>query len=276
MIVVLVVVAAFAAVFLSVHTAQLATEENSIHRLRAQAATLAGTHLTLWKLCNDSDLQEAMARVLCEGDTSFEVDPLFEVSGDLAGATFSVDVWPGPDTVRLKSTGISGGVYYERWAHMPMNIGSNLGNQAIESNELGGVADQQIARQAILCEDGTVTSISAYVKGPKSKKLRYAIYADSGGEPGALIIESAADAMGSVGFHWHTIDIAPTHLTAGTYWLALAFDHFNSSARQSDLGKGQLRHKNYDAVGSGFAAAWGASDVSNTTRISIYATYTPD
>lgn len=118
MIVILVVVAAFAAVFLSVHTAQLATEEHAIHRLRAQAATLAATHLTLWQLRNDPDLQNSLARVVYEGDTSFAADALFEVNGDLAGATFRVDVWPGADTVRLKSTGISGGVYYERWAQL--------------------------------------------------------------------------------------------------------------------------------------------------------------
>jgi hypothetical protein len=119
---ILVVVAVFAAVFLSVHSVQLATEENSIHRLRAEAATLAATQLTLWKLENDADLQNALARAVYEGDTSFEADPLFKVSGDLAGATFSVDLWPGVDTVRLKASGVSGGVYYDRWAQMPLSL----------------------------------------------------------------------------------------------------------------------------------------------------------
>jgi hypothetical protein len=122
MIVILVVVAAFAAVFLSVHTARLATEEHAVHRLRAQAATLAATHLTLWKLRNDTELQDSLARVIYEGDTPFAADPLFEVNGELAGATFSVDVWPGADTVRLKSTGISGGIYYERWAQIAIEL----------------------------------------------------------------------------------------------------------------------------------------------------------
>jgi hypothetical protein len=119
---ILVVVAAFAAVFLSVHSAQLLAEEHSIHRLRAEAAALAATHLTLWKLENDADLQSAMARVVYEDDTSFAADPLFKVSGDLAGATFDVDVWPGPDTIRLKATGVSGGAYFRRWAHMPLEL----------------------------------------------------------------------------------------------------------------------------------------------------------
>ena len=119
---ILLVVAAFAGVFLSTHAAQLSTEEAGIHRLRAQAATMAATQLTLWELSNDSDLQEAMARVVYEDDTSFAADPLFLFQGDLAGATFSVDVWPGAETVRLRSRGVSGDMYFERWAHTPMQL----------------------------------------------------------------------------------------------------------------------------------------------------------
>lgn len=117
---ILVVVMAFAGVFLSVHSAQVSTEETAVHRLRAQAAALSATHLTLWKLSHDADLQGALARVVHEGDTSFEADPLIAVQGDLASATFTASVWPGADTVRLKSTGVSGGVYYDRWAQMPI------------------------------------------------------------------------------------------------------------------------------------------------------------
>ncbi len=119
---ILLVVAAFAGLFLSTHAAQLSTEEAGIHRLRAQAATMAATQLTLWELSNDSDLQEDMARVVYEGDTSFAADPLFLFQGDLAGATFSVAVWPGAETVRLRSRGTSGGAYFERWAHTPMQL----------------------------------------------------------------------------------------------------------------------------------------------------------
>jgi hypothetical protein len=121
----LVVVAAFAAVFLSVHTAQLSIEETGINRLRAEAAALAATHLTLWQLSTNADLQKSMARVVYEGDTSFSVDPLFHFQGDLAGATFDAAVWPGADNVRLKTTAVCGGVYFERWAHMPMQLTMN-------------------------------------------------------------------------------------------------------------------------------------------------------
>ncbi|MCK4342225.1 MAG: hypothetical protein KAY37_10945 [Phycisphaerae bacterium] len=120
---ILLVVAAFAALLISVHTVRLSTAEAEVHRLRAEAAALAATQLTLWEVSNDADLKAALARVVYEGDTSFEADPLFQIQGDLAGAAFHADVWPGDDTVRLKSRGTSGGAYYDRWAHMPMVLG---------------------------------------------------------------------------------------------------------------------------------------------------------
>ena len=273
---ILLIVAAFAGVFLSVHTAQVSTEETGIHRLRAQAAALAAAHLTLWQLNNDSDLQDALARVVYEGDTSFGADPLFTVAGDLAGATFGVDVWPGAETVRLRSRGISGGVYYDRWSQMPMGFGKKFGNDAIESANLSNVAGKQIATQVTLVEDGTVVNISAYVAGAPARLLRYAIYSDSGGEPDSLIVESDVASMGSLSLHWRTIDTTPTSLTAGTYWLALALEKSSMSCVQSPAGEGQLRYKNNNAVNNGFLASWGSSDFSTDRQISIYGTYTTD
>jgi hypothetical protein len=275
-VVVLVVVAAFAAVFLSVHSAQVSTEQAGIHRLRAEAAALSATYLTLWDLSNDSTLKAALSRVVYEGDTSYEADPLITVNGDLSGATFSVDVWPGPDAVRLKATGVSGGCYYDRWAQMSMSLGTRFGDENIESSNLNNVADEQIAMQATLLEDGTLMSISAYVKGTSTKDLRCALYSDAGGEPGSLIVETAAEATGSNLYHWHTIDVTPTSLTAGTYWLAIAFGNASQSVTQTDPGAGQLRRKDNDAVGGGFLSSWGTSDVSDTTQVSIYGTYEPD
>ncbi len=274
-IVLLVIISAVAALLLSVHTAQLSSETAGVQRLRAEAAALAASQLTLWKIGSDSGLKSDLSRVVYENDTSFSATPLFQVTGDLVGASFVVDVWPGPDTLRLKSRGVSGGYYYDRWSHMPMASSANFGNENIESSELGGVAGEQIATLVTLTEDGTLTSITAHVKGASPKQLRYAIYADSTGEPGALIVQSNAEAAGNQ-WHWHTIDVAPTALTAGNYWLALAFEFNIMDVKISGTGVGQLRHKNHDAVADGFASPWDAPSVSDTTRISIYATYTPE
>jgi predicted PurR-regulated permease PerM len=121
-VVILVVVAAFAAVVLSVHNTQITTLAEQTRRLRAQAATAAATHLTLWKLRHDADLQNAVARVVKENDTSFGAPALFTITGNLAGATFSAELWPGPDTVRIRAVGTSGGVYDERWGQMPIQL----------------------------------------------------------------------------------------------------------------------------------------------------------
>lgn len=120
---ILVVVAAFTALFLSIHATQLTDYESGFRRLRAEAAAVAGTHLALWRISNDTDLQESLARPVFEKDTSFDADPVLTFNGDLAGATFQALAWPGDDTVRLKTTGVSGGVYSARWAQMPLTLG---------------------------------------------------------------------------------------------------------------------------------------------------------
>ncbi|MBU0616416.1 MAG: hypothetical protein KKI02_01730, partial [Planctomycetes bacterium] len=91
-----------------------------------------------------------------------------------------------------------------------------------------------------------------------------------------LIVESAAEPIGSLVFWWRTLDVTPTPLTAGTYWLALAFEKAAMSCVQSPAGEGQLRYKNNNAVSNGFLASWGASDSSSDRQISIYGTYTTD
>ena len=166
---------------------------------------------------------------------------------------------------------------FTAWAYLRTKSGPapvNFGNQNEEAEELRNVADIQIATPATLPEDGTVTSISAYVKGPPVRELCYALYTDDSGEPGTLIVESVAEAVGSNRYHWHEISITETELSAGTYWLALAFEADNMYVKQSGPGSGQLRHKSNDAVANGFLSSWGTSDESNTKRLSIYATYT--
>jgi hypothetical protein len=122
MIVILVAVAAFAGAFLNVHDTRVALEEAGVQRLRAEAAAMAATHITLRQLKTNSVLQADMARVVYEKDTAFDAPPLYEIAGDLTGTVFQIAVWPGLDSVRLRARGISDGVYYERWTQMPMRL----------------------------------------------------------------------------------------------------------------------------------------------------------
>lgn len=152
----------------------------------------------------------------------------------------------------------------------------NFGNQNEEAEVLISEKNSlQFATQVTLDEDGTAASISAYVKGPPVKKLRYALYTDDSNEPGTLLVGTNTEAIGSNLYHWHNISITPTELSAGTYWLALAFEVKNMYVRQSDIGFGQSRGNTNDAVTNGFNSPWGTSSQSNTRRISIYATYAP-
>jgi hypothetical protein len=143
---ILLVVAAFAGLFLSVHATHVSTVENEINRLRAQAAAVAATQLTLWKLNYDTTQKANVARVVHEHDTSFATTPLFQIDGTLARAAFHVDLWPGEDCVRLKTTANAGGVYCTRWAQMPLalaggaepNFSAGFTSQGLQFN--GGAA----------------------------------------------------------------------------------------------------------------------------------------
>lgn len=122
MIVILVAVATFAGVFLNMHDARISIEEAAVGRLRAQAAALAATHITLWQLKHNTVLQADLERVVYERDTSYDAPPLYEIRGELTGTIFHVSVWPGDDAVRLKARGISGGSYYDRWTQIPLRL----------------------------------------------------------------------------------------------------------------------------------------------------------
>jgi len=155
-------------------------------------------------------------------------------------------------------------------------VGAILGNPAEGDSEQKSVEQMQIATRFDLSLNITVTAISAFVAGPPSKKIRYAIYSDLAGEPNALLVETVVEAVGSTSFHWHEIGVAPTSLAAGTYWLALAFEHGNASYSYTYEAQGQTRYKNHDAVDHGFLPSWGSSDASLSRVISIYAIGTSD
>lgn len=116
----LLIMAVFAALFLNMHSTHIASTELAVHRLRAQAAALAATQLTLWSVQRDPNLQSALAHAVQRGDTSFDSTPLIRADGNLAGASFHVELWPGPDTARVRAIGTSGGVEFERWTQMPI------------------------------------------------------------------------------------------------------------------------------------------------------------
>ncbi len=238
----------------------------SSQSLRTQTGTLAAGAVFLAERPSSSD---ASFTIVEQGGTLIDGSPAAgrRVILPWGLSTFEVSALNADGVTFLKNT--------LQWAastpSSPTPI--DFGNTSEYSSDQKSVQNTQLATQVTLGQDATLTAISAYVKGPSPKKLRYAIYADSGGEPGTLIAETTVEAVGSNSFHWHEISIGPTALNAGTYWLALAFEHNNMYYKYTS--SGQSRTKDRDAVDNGFSAPWGPSDSSPTRSISIYGIATP-
>ncbi len=149
-----------------------------------------------------------------------------------------------------------------------------VGFDTIYGSTQSGVHQKQIATQVTVPQDGFVDSITAYQAGGNNKKVIYAIYTDSAGEPDALIAETAT-AQRSSAAAWLTIDLPVTFVTAGTYWLALAFNSTTEEYYYDGAG-GQTRYSDDDAISNGYTATWGVTTTTNTRRISIYATIHTD
>ena len=130
---------------------------------------------------------------------------------------------------------------------------------------------QQVGVQVQLPEDGTVTSISAYVGGTDDD-VRFALYSDGGGEPADLLAESELGLTGGT-MGWLTLDIPDTPCLSGTYWLALSFE--DDSQRFTYESTGQTRTNGNRAAQNGFVDPWGTSTGGQSVKFSIYGTYTP-
>jgi hypothetical protein len=150
--------------------------------------------------------------------------------------------------------------------------GAILGYDEAYATPVSSVRWTQIATRATLAESGTLTSIAAYVGGA-TNSVRYALYADAGGEPGALLVQSGVISTFPAD-GWRQAFVSPTPLAAGDYWLALAFAH--ADQRYHHKPGGTVRYRSHNAVASGFLPAWGTSTDSFTIAVSIYGLYTPD
>ncbi len=183
-------------------------------------------------------------------------------------ATVSVSSANSGGITTLTSVGTKGATVRNVATDFQLGSG-NMGYTTAFGSDQDNVDDMQVATQVTLASTTTVTRITAYVHGPPPKLMRFALYSDSGGEPGSLLAQSYTEAVGSNSFHWHTLYIPSTTLSAGTYWLALAFAHRNVSYAFTGTG-GQTRWNGNDGVGSGFQSTWSSTTSSNTQKVSIY------
>jgi hypothetical protein len=132
----------------------------------------------------------------------------------------------------------------------------------------GGVANYIMATKYTLSEAGTVTQVSTYTV--HAGHVKVAIYADNSGAPGSLLVANNSPTTVTVG-DWTTIDIAPTSLSAGTYWIAFNED-VNAMRLYKSGGTRQAAYRAY-SFASNMPTTWTPSGYQNIDYI-CYASYT--
>ena len=148
-----------------------------------------------------------------------------------------------------------------RWFLPTLGYDTVYANEDVEKS-------RYIATQATLAQNATLVSISAYLDA-NTRPYRFAIYTDVDGEPGSLIVQTDEGAGG--GLDWHTLPTTPTPLAAGTYWLALAYNHASQNHFFEDSG-GQTRYAGGNPLTNGFGDEWQFTFGSYPYKISIYGT----
>lgn len=137
-------------------------------------------------------------------------------------------------------------------------------------------ADNKYAGRFLNATAGDLQSLSAYVSvdagGPAP--TRFAIYTQSGADPGDLIAQTEAVSIpAGSGAHWRTLAFAsPPALAASTYYFIAV--HTSSSylnIYRDDTGG--LSNWSPDAYSDGFEATWGGSN-SGTKYYCMYGTLT--
>ena len=156
---------------------------------------------------------------------------------------------------------------------------TGLGNVSTELKKFGyetvftsenGTSNIQYSTKATLTDKARVRSISAYVGGV-SDQVRFALYSDKSGQPDKLLVQSDVGST-TTALAWVTLNVPPTDLAPGNYWLAFSFKNTKQRYRYNSTGAGE-RNKSNAAVANGFLGTWGTSTNTYSGSRSIYATY---
>ena len=96
-----------------------------------------------------------------------------------------------------------------------------LGEQTVETTADSNDAGSAEAFQITAAASSTLGSLTLYVDTPSSaRQLVIGLYANSGGNPGALLAQG--NSSGLTAGTWNTVAIPPVNVTAGTlYWIAI-------------------------------------------------------
>ena len=125
--------------------------------------------------------------------------------------------------------------------------------------QLAGGDDQNngalVATKVVLAQAGTLTSISAYVTNTTGSAY-LGVYYDSGtttSYPTSLVIGTTTATTPGVAAGWQTINVTPTVLAAGTYWLALTANNANwAISATGGIGTSTYQSKAYGQMSGSF------------------------
>lgn len=211
-------------------------------------------------------IRESMLNADSDGDGT-----VGSISNDGNSAN-NPSIAPGGGRVYVTAATASGITTMTSYGTAGSNPGATRKIQSIAgAGNSNNVNSQQIATQATLSSNGTLTTITSYVKGPPPKLLRFGLYTNSAGSPGSLVAQSANVAVSSnAGLYWHTLGLPSTAVTAGTYWVALGLEH--SNMYYSYTGSGTTKFNANDPVASGFDNPWGSTTSTVTRQVNIFAT----
>nr|AQQ75238.1 hypothetical protein [uncultured bacterium] len=238
-----------------------------MNTVRAFYATEAGLNMAIREIILSSDEDSDGGIGSISNDNNDANNPRFGTAN-----VFVTTDMPSPSMITLTSHATSATTARSASTTLSASAGF-LGFGIPFGSEQQSVTARQIATKVTINEPVIVLSLSAFVNGPSPKETRYAIYDDLAGEPNALIVQSDADPVGgdSAHFHWFTLQLPSTPISAGDYWFALAFEN-TSMEYAFDPSGGQTRYNSNAAVANGYCDPWGVSTTSSTRRINIYAT----
>jgi hypothetical protein len=155
---------------------------------------------------------------------------------------------------------------------------ANIFGYAVQGAGVGSTMSNTAAasRYQMTSQNGTVISMSVFVASPISaspnNQFQVAIYADNSGTPGALIAQSASQAL--VADSWNTIPISAPVTANAFYWFAYNTNGLagNANNLRLDTTGGSARWINSQPFGT-WPATYGPVGGTGSYNTSMYATF---
>ena len=156
----------------------------------------------------------------------------------------------------------------------PVRVDPTFGTTSIGGSS-GGFQfhNTAYANNKILTENGTITSITAYLEYDNSRTVYAGLYNDSGATDPENLLSSGSTTVN--GIDWFVFDITDINRTSGIYWLALGECSGYTATQKwyyDTVAAGNVTK--YDS-GATLPDPWvSAGQVANNRAYSIYANYT--